>query len=199
MHPGRVPEQNARPARGVRRNARCVLTLIRDCAYIAQDVPSKPGSTFASFLKRFVLIALVAAATGSLPGFTALPFDAASQADARLDYASGFKALRFDVLLDEGIPVVEWAAESEDGLEHYEVEVSAESGAGARVVEIAPRGAQHPYVYRDDDLYKGAEAVRYTLYAVLEDGGRQIVGSRQIAYTPTAVRRTWGSIKAMFQ
>lgn len=175
------------------------LDVIRNCAYVAQDMLSEPGPAFSSFLKRFVLIALATAATGSLPGFTALPFDAASQADARLDYVSNFKALRFDVLLDEGVPVVEWAAESEDGLDHYEVEVSAESGAVPRVVEIAPRGPQYPYVYRDDDLYKGAEAVRYTLYAVLDDGGRQIVGSRQIAYTPTAVRRTWGSIKAMFQ
>ncbi len=162
-------------------------------------MPAKPGFTFSPFLKRFVLIALAAAALGSLPGFTALPFDAAPEADARLAYVSNFKALRFDVLLDEGVPVVEWAAESEEGLEHYEVEASAEVGAQSRVVEIEPKGAQHPYVFRDDDLYKGAEMVRYTLYAVLDDGGRQIVGSKQVAYTPTAVRRTWGSIKAMFQ
>lgn len=94
---------------------------------------------------------------------------------------------------------MEWEAESEDDLDYYEVEVSAESGASTRVVEVEPLGARHPYVFRDDDLYKGAEVVQYTLYAVLDDGGRQVVGSKQIAYTPTAVRRTWGSIKAMFQ
>lgn len=150
-------------------------------------------------MKRFALIALAAAALGSLPGFAILPFDARPPGDARLADLSGFKALRFDVFMEEGVPVVEWAAESEDGLDHYEVEASAEAGSRNRVVEIAPQGAQHPYVFRDDDLYKGAEEVRYTLYAVLDDGGRQIVGSKQIAYTPTAVRRTWGSIKAMFQ
>ena len=150
-------------------------------------------------MKQFAFIVLAAVVSGSLFGFNALPFDAAPDAQTQLAHVSGFKALRFDVVLDEGVPVVEWAAESEDDLDHYEVEVSAELGARTRVVEVEPRGAQHPYAFRDDDLYKGAEVVQYTLYAVLDDGGRQLVGSKQIAYTPTAVRRTWGSIKAMFQ
>lgn len=150
-------------------------------------------------MKQFAFIVLAAVASGSLLGFNALSFDSAPEAHAQSAHVSGFKALRFDVVLDEGVPVVEWAAESEDDLDYYEVEVSAELGARTRVVEVEPLGAQHPYVFRDDDLYKGAEVVQYTLYAVLDDGGRQLVGSKQIAYTPTAVRRTWGSIKAMFQ
>ena len=150
-------------------------------------------------MKQFAFIVLAAVASGSLLGFNALSFDAAPEAHAQLAHVSGFKALRFDVVLDEGVPVVEWAAQSEDDLDRYEIEVSAELGARTRIVEVEPLGAQHPYVFRDDDLYKGAEMVQYTLYAVLDDGGRQLVGSKQIAYTPTAVRRTWGSIKAMFQ
>ena len=158
-----------------------------------------PILPFLPFLKRIVFIALAVAAAGSLSGFTTFLFDAAPKADARLVHVVDFRALRFDVLLDEGVPVVEWAAASEDGLDYYEVEASAEVGARTRVVEIEPQGAEHPYVFRDEDLYKGGEVVRYTLYAVLDDGGKQIVGSKQVAYTPTAVRRTWGSIKAMFQ
>ncbi len=150
-------------------------------------------------MKQFAFIVLAAVVSGSLLGFSTLSFDAAPEAHAQLAHVTGFKALRFDVVLDEGVPVVEWAAESEDDLDRYEIEVSAELGARTRVVEVEPLGAQHPYVFRDDDLYKGAEVVQYTLYAVLDDGGRQLVGSKQIAYTPTAVRRTWGSIKAMFQ
>ena len=156
-------------------------------------------SVFSPFVKQFAFIVLAAVASGSLLGFNAIPVDQAAEVHAELTHVSGFKALRFAVELDEGVPVVEWAAESEDDLDYYEVEVSAESGAGTRVVEVEPLGARHPYVFRDDDLYKGAEVVQYTLYAVLDDGGRQLVGSQQVAYTPTAVRRTWGSIKAMFQ
>ncbi len=162
--------------------------------------PNPRTLVFSPFVKQFAFIVLAAVASGSLLGFNTLSFDAASEARAQLAHVSGFKALRFDVVLDEeGVPVVEWAAESEDDLDYYEVEVSAESGARTRVVEVEPLGVRHPYVFRDDDLYKGAEVVQYTLYAVLDDGGRQVVGSKQIAYTPTAVRRTWGSIKAMFQ
>jgi len=156
-------------------------------------------STFYPFVKRFAFIVLAAVASGSLLGFKAVPLATGPEAYTQSAHVSGFKALRFDVVLDEGVPVVEWAAESEDDLARYEVEVSAELGARTRLVEVEPRGAQHPYVFRDDDLYKGAEVVQYTLYAVLDDGARQLVGSKQIAYTPTAVRRTWGSIKAMFQ
>lgn len=112
---------------------------------------------------------------------------------------AGFKPLSFSVTMDSGLPVVEWAAESEDDLHHYEVEVRTQFSTEPRVVDFEPHGARQPYVFRDDDLYKGAEMVEYAVYAVLDSGERQLVGSKQINYTPTAVRRTWGSIKAMFQ
>ena len=110
-----------------------------------------------------------------------------------------FKPLSFSVEMEGSVPVVKWAAESEDGLHHYEVEVYTQFSTEPRVIEFEPRGAKLLYVFRDADLFKAAEVVEYAVYAVLNSGDRQLVGSEKVAYTPTAVRRTWGSIKAMFR
>ncbi|MEX0599204.1 MAG: hypothetical protein WD021_10155 [Rhodothermales bacterium] len=112
---------------------------------------------------------------------------------------AGFSPKSFGVTLENGLPVVQWEAESEEDLHHYEVEIRMQFSPEPRIVEVQPHGAGKPYTYRDDGLFKSGEAVRYTLVAILDTGERIEVGSMEIDYTPTAVRRTWGSIKAMFQ
>ena len=65
---------------------------------------------------------------------------------------------------------------------------------------VKSHGAGKPYLYRDDQVYKaGADQLDYRLEAVFENGLREVVRSASVNYTSTAVRRTWGSIKAMFQ
>ncbi|MDX1546474.1 MAG: hypothetical protein R3247_05780, partial [Rhodothermales bacterium] len=59
---------------------------------------------------------------------------------------------------------------------------------------------QKEYRFVDDQVYKSAaEELDYRLDAVFSNGLRQQVASKKLNYTPTAIRRTWGSIKAMFQ
>ena len=57
------------------------------------------------------------------------------------------------------------------------------------------------YLYTDKNVFKTtttAEPVIYALYAV-KGGSSKFVAQVDVNYTTTAVRRTWGSIKAMFQ
>lgn len=115
-------------------------------------------------------------------------------------FFSDFEAERFQVRTENNDPIVEWAAKSEEGLHHYEVHVRTQFTTSPRVETIAKRGAGHDYVFRDTKLYKAlGEQVTYELYAAMNSGELVMVGSGSVDYTPTAVRRTWGSIKAMFQ
>lgn len=57
------------------------------------------------------------------------------------------------------------------------------------------------YNYADKNVYKGSatsEPVIYGLYAT-KSGISKFIAQVDVNYTTTTVRRTWGSIKAMFQ
>ena len=97
--------------------------------------------------------------------------------------------------------IVSWQTEVEDGIKEYSVRrLTRLNQDFVEIARVPAQGANKLYVYRDDDIYKtAAETVEYALIAIDADGVETNLGRRQIAYTPTAVRRTWGSIKAMFQ
>ncbi|MCY4159847.1 MAG: hypothetical protein OXE92_01180 [Bacteroidetes bacterium] len=118
--------------------------------------------------------------------------------------ASSFFAVRlryFNTEYDAGVIIVTWEAETESEVKTYELYRKA-SGAGefSRVAEVDVHGANVPYTVRDDKVYKSAHAtVDYRLEVVLSSGLRQQIAERKVNYTPTAIPRSWGSIKAMFQ
>lgn len=98
--------------------------------------------------------------------------------------------------------VISWRAEVEDGVAAYELfrKTPNTVGQAVLVTHVNARGHNVLYSYTDNAVYKAAsEQVTYTLEAVLSDGSRQMLRQESRNYTSTAVRRTWGSIKAMFQ
>jgi hypothetical protein len=95
-----------------------------------------------------------------------------------------------------------WQVSVEEDVRVYEVQRRSRfsNNTWVKVADVAPRGSGNTYQYRDDQVYKAAsEQVDYQVDAVFNDGTRASTAVKQINYTPTAVRRTWGSIKAMFQ
>lgn len=123
---------------------------------------------------------------------------------------AGWSLVTVDVELDsyeaklvDNQPVITWEARRETDLKHYEITRKTRFDADFKAVaEFEPRGPRHLYVYRDLDVYKAAgELVQYELIAVSTSDVRTSMGPGPVSveYTPTAVRRTWGSIKAMFQ
>ena len=118
--------------------------------------------------------------------------------------ASSFLAVRlryFNTEYDAGVITLTWEAESEPDVKTYEL--YRRSGAAdefSRIAEVAVHGVNTPYVVRDDRVYKSSGAiVDYRLGVVLHNGLRQQIAERKVNYTPTAIPRSWGSIKAMFQ
>ena len=97
--------------------------------------------------------------------------------------------------------VVTWQSDTEDGVLSYELhrKTTTSNNDYALVSDVGVHGTGRTYSVVDDQIFKSAsELIEYRLQAVLSDGSRQVLASTTVNYTPTAVRRTWGSIKAMF-
>jgi hypothetical protein len=66
----------------------------------------------------------------------------------------------------------------------------------------ASGSAPREYTYIDRNVFRNnsnSEPVLYELYVSYSDGSTDLLGQTEVNYSSTAIRRTWGSIKAMFQ
>ena len=108
---------------------------------------------------------------------------------------------RFDARTEGNDIIVSWEASVETDVREYVLE--RRTIFDTQFLEMARLRARGPntlYVYRDRRVFKvQAEQVSYRL-RMIDDQGSLVAVTDPITvdYTPTAVRRTWGSIKAMF-
>ncbi len=133
---------------------------------------------------RLLLITLLCTAGLATAGFVN---------DALLDY--------FRIEESNSDFVISWETVREDGVRGFELHRKTPHSNDEFVLinEAAPIGAAQQYLFRDTQVFKnGGELIDYRLQVVLEDGTRQILATKTVNYIPTAIRRTWGSIKAMF-
>ncbi|MFT5142543.1 MAG: hypothetical protein ACI80V_000463 [Rhodothermales bacterium] len=97
---------------------------------------------------------------------------------------------------------VKWQMETEDEVREYELtrRTPYSNQQFVAVQALHAHGVGLPYQFVDDQVYKMAsEQVDYRLEVIYENGLREVVVTQSVNYTSTAIRRTWGSIKAMFQ
>ena len=107
---------------------------------------------------------------------------------------------RFDARTEGTNVVVSWESSVETDVKEYVLE--RKTRFDAQYVEMArfqPHGTNSLYTYRDDRVFKmQAEQISYRLRIIGTDNNFVVTDAITVDYTPTAVRRTWGSIKAMF-
>jgi hypothetical protein len=95
-----------------------------------------------------------------------------------------------------------WQTEAEAGVQSYEVRRRAPTSGSEflSLGDVRSHGAGRTYDFTDDDLYKNAQAMaQYQVWVVFTNGVRQPLFTAEVNYTSTGLRRTWGSLKAMFQ
>lgn len=97
-----------------------------------------------------------------------------------------------------------WAVETEQSVKHFRIERKMLNDMNFMPVHTEPARNSGPgtYTWRDSGVFKatsGGEPVVYELYAVFNDNSEQYIDQASVNFTSTAIRRTWGSIKAMFQ
>ena len=116
---------------------------------------------------------------------------------------AGARVTVFEVQKEGSDLVVSWQSDLENDVREYDLlrRTPYSNDQFVRIKTMPAHGAGKLYRYRDDQVYKNAaDMIDYRLDVVFSDGSREIgVRSESINYTSTAVRRTWGSIKAMFQ
>lgn len=98
--------------------------------------------------------------------------------------------------------VITWHAGVEEGVERYELtrKTQTSNDQFVQVYAAPPHGTGKDYEYRDTQVYKSAaEQLDYRLEVVYVTGAREVLSTQTVHYTSTAVRRTWGSLKALFQ
>ena|GEM_PF-262542 len=97
---------------------------------------------------------------------------------------------------------VSWTTEMEDEVRQFELMRRSPNSNDqfVRVHTVPAHGIGREYGYLDSQVFKsGSEKLDYRLEAVYFNGVREAVRTVSVNYTSTAVRRTWGSLKAMFQ
>ncbi len=108
----------------------------------------------------------------------------------------------FRVTEDPGGMIVTWQVETEEEVREYELQRMTRftNNRFVKVESFQPHGIDKSYSFKDTQIFKASsEQVDYQLEVIYSNGQRELLAREQVNYTSTAIRRTWGSIKAMFQ
>lgn len=97
---------------------------------------------------------------------------------------------------------IEWTVQQESGIVKYLVYRKMLRDADfVHISEVTSKNTGS-YSFTDRSVFKGGgaqEQIFYSVWAVRSDGSKEMLGQTGVQYTASSVRRTWGSIKAMFQ
>lgn len=95
--------------------------------------------------------------------------------------------------------VLTWQTTSEDNLKNFVIERKPTEGEFVEIASLNPEEDKY-YEYVDRTAYKTEEAVYvYRLKIVDNDGSVTYSGEASVLHNVSSVRRTWGSIKALFR
>ena len=103
---------------------------------------------------------------------------------------------------DEGNIIITWLSEEENGVVRFELERKAGvNGQFFLLTQVAPKGNNAAYEYVDDTAFRVmTETIyQYRIKVVFVDGSLAYFGPISVSNPVNTVRRTWGSIKAMFR
>ncbi|MEM1270538.1 MAG: hypothetical protein AAGI08_10870 [Bacteroidota bacterium] len=115
---------------------------------------------------------------------------------------------RFDARTSGSDIVVAWQASIETSVDAYVVERKSAYDVQFKDMErVRSHGPNKLYQFTDERVYEAqpgqetplGEIIYYRLRVLNDDGSITVTDPISVDYTPTAIRRTWGSIKAMFQ
>ena len=124
--------------------------------------------------------------------FSILVIAAAVYAGTFLDYFQG-RSEGEDVLL-------EWKTSAEVDLKHFAIERKTPQNPYIELAIVEPKGSNSFYSYVDEVAYKIVDLVFiYRLKIVDNDGSTSFSAEVTVSHNVSGVKRTWGSIKAMFR
>jgi hypothetical protein len=95
---------------------------------------------------------------------------------------------------------LEWKTGEEVNLENFLIERKTPQSSFTEIVTIEPQGSNSYYSYLDKSAYKTNDIVFiYRLKIVDQNGQTSYSAEVTVSHNVSGVKRTWGSIKAMFR
>lgn len=97
---------------------------------------------------------------------------------------------------------IRWEASSEIGLLKYKLERSVDGTPFVEIATVNPRGDHQIYQYVDTDIYSLDSQPRVFAYRIkfqMRNGTYSYSPIRETTMHLSSIRKTWGSIKAMFR
>jgi hypothetical protein len=95
---------------------------------------------------------------------------------------------------------LEWKTKEEYNLQHFKIERKTPQSSFVEIATIQPKGSNSNYSYLDQSTYKPADMIFiYRLKIVDTNGQASYSNEVTVSHNVSGVKRTWGSIKAMFR
>ena len=96
--------------------------------------------------------------------------------------------------------VIRWKTSDETGVQKFVLERGVnQSSEFAKLAEIPPKGSNSIYEYIDASAFKQTDNIYFYRLQVVTNNGSFHVGPITVLHKVSSVKRTWGSIKAMFR
>jgi hypothetical protein len=95
---------------------------------------------------------------------------------------------------------LEWKTGDETNVNHYSIERKTPQQTYVEIATIQPKGSNSFYTYIDQSIYKTHD-VLFVYMLKIVDNNQTVSYSNEVSVSPniSGVKRTWGSIKAMFR
>ena len=95
---------------------------------------------------------------------------------------------------------VEWQTGTESNINHYSIQRRTPQTSFVEIATIQPKGSNSLYTYVDQSIYKTNDVI-FIYQLKIVDSDMQATYSIERSASPniSGIKRTWGSIKAMFR
>jgi hypothetical protein len=95
---------------------------------------------------------------------------------------------------------LEWKTREEVNLQHFKIERKTPQNSFVEISTVQPKGNNSYYTYLDQSAYKTTEMIFIYRLKIVDTGGQTSYSNEvTVSHNVSGVKRTWGSIKAMFR
>jgi hypothetical protein len=95
---------------------------------------------------------------------------------------------------------LEWKTREEVNLQHFNIERKTPQSSFVEIATIQPKGSNSYYAYVDQSVYKPTDMIFVYRLKIVDTNGQAAYSNEvSVSHSVSGVKRTWGSIKAMFR
>lgn len=96
--------------------------------------------------------------------------------------------------------VIEWRTSQENNIKNFVVERRGPRSAYSEVQTFQPKGDNSIYTFRDQSVYKQNDYIFIYRVKIVDNNGLSTYSNEaSVSLSISGIKRTWGSIKAMFR